>query len=267
MTLWSLIPYREAQPAENMALDEAMFLLAEHRNPSISLRFYGWNPPALSLGRHQPYPSALPEPRPVVVRRITGGKAVYHDQELTYSLVFPIDRPPFTGDLLTSYLMISKVLIAALQQLGLEAQAYSTAVNPALADRTIVSCFAVPGPFEITVNGKKLIGSAQRRGHRVAVQHGSILFSLDQAYYHSLFTDSEPRTVATSLTELLPLGISRLKVATLITEAFTETLESNPQVRAFSPEELRLAEQLRRFKHECPDWVIHGKNSLTQLLQ
>lgn len=150
------------------------------------LRLYSWSPPALSLGRFQKTAEVAEqeECRRLgidIVRRPTGGRAILHDQELTYSFAVPDVRSLIPAGVLPSYCLISRALLDAFTLLGIEGELSSgkergTGLAPG-------SCFDAPSAYELCVQGKKVVGSAQMRRSGVLLQHGSILLKLPlQAY-------------------------------------------------------------------------------------
>jgi lipoyl(octanoyl) transferase len=164
---WTLIVDSVGRSGEyNMAMDEA--LLGEvARHGGAYLRFYRWDPPTLSLGRNQPNTfSDVP-----IVRRPTGGQAVWHEHEVTYAVVAPI---AVFGSLRKAYCEIHTRLARALRSLGVEAR-LAPAHPPIRPSAHPASCFAAPVGCEIVVNGRKLVGSAQVRKREAFLQHGSIL--------------------------------------------------------------------------------------------
>ena len=168
--LWKLIVDAQGRSGiENMAADVALLDDAV-RFGNASLRLYRWDPPTLSFGRNQPM-EGLALDGIAVVRRPTGGQAVWHEHELTYAVAAPIAA---FGSLRNAYRAIHERLATALQSLGVDAAlaAYSPTVR--LSDRP-TSCFAAPVGGEIVVQGCKLVGSAQVRRRDAFLQHGSIL--------------------------------------------------------------------------------------------
>ncbi len=159
--------------AENMAADEAL-LDRVLRSGGAFLRLYQWDPPALSIGRNQPI-DGIPQ-NVSVVRRPTGGKAVWHEHEVTYAVAAPIG---LFGSLRNAYCEIHSRLAAALRSLGVDATLapYKPTVRPSVGP---TSCFAAPAGGEILVNGRKLVGSAQMRRGDAFLQHGSMLLDGSQ---------------------------------------------------------------------------------------
>ena len=155
--------------ADVALLDDAV------RLGTASLRFYRWDPPTLSIGRNQPLDGVAADGI-AVVRRPTGGQAVWHDHEVTYAVAAPIAH---FGSLRNAYCQIHTRIAAALRSLGVDAVLAPgrPAVRP--SDRR-ASCFASSVGGEILVNGRKLVGSAQVRRAGAFLQHGSILLDGSQ---------------------------------------------------------------------------------------
>ncbi|HYU08295.1 MAG TPA: hypothetical protein VEK77_02810 [Gemmatimonadales bacterium] len=153
---------------DNMAIDEALLDDAA-RSQRASLRLYRWDPPTLSVGRNQSMENLVREGVPVV-RRPTGGQAVWHEHEVTYAVAAPI---ALFGSLRGAYREIHGRLAIALRTLGVEAVlANAPAVRPSGRP---AACFASSVGGEILVRGRKLVGSAQVRRGDAFLQHGSIL--------------------------------------------------------------------------------------------
>lgn len=182
---WKVLPWEAPRPgARQMALDEALFQEAEAGREVLPvLRFYRWAPPCLSLGRHQDPAMAADADfcrahGIDVVRRPTGGLAVLHDDEVTYCVAAPLDRPPFEGlNLQETYARIAVALVEGFRSLGLPAELSRRKASP--TPLSAAPCFQVPTENEILVSGRKVVGSAQRRGRRAFLQHGAVPLSLD----------------------------------------------------------------------------------------
>lgn len=157
-----------------MAIDEALLDDAD-RTGSRLLRLYRWDPPTLSLGRNQPLEGIAPDGIPVV-RRPTGGQAVWHEHEVTYAVAAPISA---FGSLRRAYQAIHERIAAGLRLLGADVS-LATACGPVGPSARPVSCFAAPAGGEILARGRKLVGSAQVRRRRALLQHGSILLGGSQ---------------------------------------------------------------------------------------
>jgi lipoate-protein ligase A len=166
--MWNLRVEPEGRcGAENMAIDEALLRDAD-RSGEAFLRLYRWDPPCLSLGRNDPTPEP---PGIATVRRPTGGRAVWHEHEVTYAVAAPI---AIFGRLRDAYRTIHERLAAALQSLGVDARVAEDRPIGRLSDRP-TSCFATTAGGEILVCDRKVVGSAQARRGRAFLQHGSIL--------------------------------------------------------------------------------------------
>ena len=170
--MWRLIDTSYSNAAMNMAIDEA---LLQSKEPV--LRFYQWKPSALSLGYFQNVKDidlkGCKKRKIDVVRRLTGGKTVLHDKELTYSLV--IDEKLMPKSVIESYKIISKCILYALKSLGVKASMKKSVKK----SKSSAICFTEPSYYEIVVNGKKIVGSAQTRRQGKLLQHGSILLDVD----------------------------------------------------------------------------------------
>jgi len=174
---WRLIEHPPAKGAWNMAVDEAILESVINSESPPTLRLYAWHPACLSLGHAQPFSevntAVLDEQGWDVVRRPTGGRAILHVDELTYSVIAPQTESRVKGGVLESYLRLSEALIAALNLLGLSPEANEKDSNQK-PNNTNPVCFEIPSNYEITVNGKKLIGSAQARRNTGLLQHGAL---------------------------------------------------------------------------------------------
>ncbi len=183
MKTFSPAPWRlviDAEPrsgAANMALDQAVAEAAAAGDAPPTLRFYRWQPPAVSLGRHQ-FVSDVDEKAIAamgyeLVRRSTGGRAILHTDELTYSVAAPEAEPRVAGGVMESYLRLSNALVLGLQRAGLagvEKAGGSVRAGPDVS----AACFEVPSAYEIVADGRKLLGSAQSRRAGYVLQHGSL---------------------------------------------------------------------------------------------
>jgi lipoate-protein ligase A len=168
-----------------MAVDEAILEAIGRSSALPTLRFYGWDPPCLSLGYAQSLDDvdlvALEELGWDLVRRPTGGRAILHADELTYSVIGPQNEPRLSGGVLESYCNLSKALLTGLHALNIPAEAVEmdrastreSAKTGSQKNQNPV-CFEVPSNYEITLGGKKLIGSAQARRKDGVLQHGTL---------------------------------------------------------------------------------------------
>jgi lipoate-protein ligase A len=218
---WHFLVSDPESGPENMALDEALMALAG-RTRSAVFRVYGWSSRVLSLGRNQRargcYDLAAARDAGITfVRRPTGGRALLHHREITYSVVMPCaDAAAATS----AYHLINEVLLRALVTLGVPAVRAEAvaAIPPGLRP-----CFDVPAEHEIALGGRKLVGSAQWRHDGVLLQHGSILVHDDQALIAELLgSESAAAPAAATIAEAIGRAPSIAEVATLIHAALGE---------------------------------------------
>lgn len=194
-TKWSFINSGPCSPSYNMALDEA--LLDFHSRGEIPpvIRFYEWNPATLSIGYFQRSErdidlQAVKEQQIGFVRRPTGGRAVLHDSELTYSIIVSEEYPNMPQTVTEAYRFLSEGLLKGFQYLGLNAYFSvpdTEEKRDALKKPKSAVCFDAPSWYELVVEGKKVAGSAQTRQKGVILQHGAILLDLDEDKLLSLF--------------------------------------------------------------------------------
>lgn len=228
--VWRLIPLLEAAGNVQMAIDR--WLLEQHQSGKHppTLRFYTWSPAAISLGYHQrQYPEFWQNliwqgERLDVVRRPTGGRAVLHQGDLTYTVV----TSGLNGDRLQAYQKICEFLIQGWRSLGLELQ-YGTAGRGYIHNP---NCFGTAtGADLILPNGAKLIGSAQLRRAGVILQHGSIRLNQDVELFTQIFG-------AASWTRVqLPENLSVEKIITALTAAASDCFEIELVVQPLSQRE------------------------------
>lgn len=199
-----------------MATDEALLLEAD-RSGAAFLRLYRWDPPCLSFGRNEPAAArydreGLERRGLAVVRRPTGGRAVWHEHEVTYAVAAPI--APF-GSLRASYRAIHERLAAALRALGADA---NLADRPTARPPVVGPCFASPVGGEVLVNGRKVIGSAQVRHCTALLQHGSILLDGSQEIVREVSREPSAIRGETTLREALgrPVGFDEVTQAVLL---------------------------------------------------
>ncbi len=186
---WRLLQTPPLDGPSNMALDHALMARARQGGEAV-LRVYEWSAPVLSLGRNQRargvYVNQALESRGItVVRRPTGGRALLHHREITYSLTAPAS----TGEPLgVMYRRMNGLLLDALSALGVA----GVLARPVARSRppTAMPCFAEPSAGEIVVDGRKLVGSAQWRDDGALLQHGSILVYDDQGLLPLLMRDA-----------------------------------------------------------------------------
>lgn len=234
MRQWRVIYDEPLSGQRNMAVDEAILNAVIAGRALPTLRLYAWDPPCLSLGYGQPVDDVdearLSERGWQVVRRPTGGKAILHADELTYSVAMPATDELAQGDIVTSYRRISAALMCALESLGLTPSADPKSADAAAGGAV---CFEVPSHYEITSGGRKLIGSAQMRRRGGVLQHGSLPLHGDIARICEVLTypdeasrqqaQRQVRARATTLYDALGIALSWHTVAHAVERAFAET--------------------------------------------
>lgn len=171
MESWRLVVTWGADPSFNMGLDEALLETAE---APPTLRLYSWSPDTLSLGYFQSLADVPGHERAkALVRRITGGGAIHHVRELTFSIAVPLDHPIYRGPIADSYARVHDAIADALRGVGVEAVPRGT--SALVSDRADTGmCFHASTPLDLAWDGKKGVGSAQRRKHGRVLHHGSI---------------------------------------------------------------------------------------------
>jgi len=175
--------------AENMARDEYLFHLCHEKKMGF-FRLYAWDKPSFSFGVSQKIKKAInlefmekSNGAVAFVRRITGGKTVLHDQEITYAVVSSEDIFYRDNDLYRSYMLISTVLVNAFHALGVNAYLSQGTQSHLELAKSSNPCFSFPTPNELEIQGKKIAGSAQKRDNQALLQHGSIPLAMDYQKY------------------------------------------------------------------------------------
>ena len=262
MDTWRLLITPPAHGAWNMAVDESILEgMGNHSSPP-TLRLYAWEPACLSLGYAQPLTDVdLPRLQArgwELVRRPTGGRAVLHIDELTYAVIASPDEPRVVGTVLESYRRLAQALVGALELLRLPVQVNEN--SPAQPDSTPNPvCFEVPSTYEITVDGKKLVGSAQARRKEGVLQHGSLPLTGDLTrIIQVLAFPAEPARAraaarllgrATTVETALGRKVTWDEAAGAFISAFTSVLALELQPGSLTASEKDRAEELARVKY------------------
>jgi lipoate-protein ligase A len=268
-THWRLILSKPLEGAWNMAVDEAILEAAGKGQAPPTLRLYAWSPPCLSLGYAQPIgdidSTELKLQGWQLVRRPTGGRAILHTDEITYSVMAPLHDPHLAGGVLESYRRLSIALVQALTELGLSAQAEREYNLPTGARRDGPVCFEVPSNYEITAGGKKLIGSAQARRLTGILQHGSLplIGDLSRITRVLAFSDEEARSQAaarllehaTTAESVLGKQVTWEESARAIVHAFETCLDLKLTEDHLNGFELRSAAEFVQTKYGNAEWT------------
>jgi lipoyl(octanoyl) transferase len=269
MDIWRLLITPPARGAWNMAADEAIL---EHIGSGASLptlRLYAWEPACLSLGHAQPLADVdllrLKQRGWEVVRRATGGRAILHTDELTYSVIAPTDEPRVAGSILESYNRLAQALLLAVKSLELPVQIKEYAGLNENGPPTNPVCFEVPSSYEIIVNGKKLIGSAQARKKEGVLQHGSLPLTGDLARICQALVfendlareDASQRLLerATTVESALGRVVSWENAARVFIYGFETQLGLSLKREELSESESRRAAELVREKYDHASWM------------
>jgi lipoate-protein ligase A len=266
---WRVIFSKSLEGAWNMAVDEAI-LEAVGRGISLpTLRLYAWQPPCLSLGYAQPVTDvdiqALGSSGWNLVRRPTGGRAILHTDELTYAVIAPLNEQRVAGGVLESYRRLAQGLLQALQFMGLPAQADQAYPLPPGAQLNGAVCFEVPSNYEITANGKKIIGSSQARRLSGVLQHGSLPLTGDLARITNVLqfqTESDRAESAirlldhaTTLEAVLNRVVAWDEAADCFKRAFEQCLDLKLEIDHLSGFELKRAAELVKEKYGNLTWT------------
>lgn len=266
---WRLLKTKPASGAWNMAFDEALIYSVGLQGQLPTIRLYGWYPPCVSLGYAQSAgdidPSRLQEHQWELVRRPSGGRAILHTDEITYSVTAPNEESRLSGGIIESYRRISQALIEALQILGVNATADHVYEIPDDVDKKGPICFEVPSNYEITFEEKKLLGSAQVRRKEGILQHGTLPLNGDLTRIVDALSlpDDTRRTSmkakllqrATNLQTILKREIPWEEASTALEAAFKKCLHL--ELILDDPTDFELAEtdRLIREKFNSDGWT------------
>lgn len=260
----------------NMAIDEVLLHSCARDLCPPTLRFYGWDPACLTLGYFQDVErevdmEGLRSAGVDMVRRLTGGKAVLHDDELTYSVVIPQSLMP--GSVLLTYKKISGALVAGLELLGVSATMAALDREGRVRDPEArqAACFSAPSWFEVLSHGRKLVGSAQTRKRGMILQHGSIPFTLDAEKVVRCVRTTSPeqaertarllRRKAIDLKEALGRPVVRQEVEDHLIRGFQEVLGWELVPGELDAREAREASSLAKTKYGSHSWNMERGRS------
>lgn len=270
-TTWRLIVDDAPRSgAANMAVDQAIAEACAAGESLPTVRFYRWRPPAVSLGRLQPVAdidaAKVAALGYEIVRRPTGGRAILHTDEFTYSVAAAMLHPLVRGGVMDAYLRISNALLAGLRQVGVQAEKAPGDVRVG-ADVSAV-CFETPSAYEITVGSRKLMGSAQSRRAGYVLQHGSLplvgditrlidVLALPAAEAASLRGELAVR--ACTLAQALGVDdaserVAFERVAVALQRGFEQVLQMSFQPGGLTPAEVRRSAELIRTQFGGDAW-------------
>ena len=267
---WALLDSGHHDAATNMAIDEA--LLEWHSKDQIppTLRFYGWERPSLTVGHFQNVEKTInfdgiKKHGCDFVRRLTGGSAVLHDDELTYSIIVSESHPKIPVSVNKAYYVLSQGLLEGYRKLGIDAD-FAIPERELLKQRSAV-CFEVPAIYEMIVDGKKVSGNAQTRQKGVLLQHGSIPLSFDAEMLFDLFKFSSDRLRERQRKSFLNKAISinditkedhtyeSIKDAFLF--GFKKSLNIKTEPLQLTEEQWKYIHNLADTKYRTDDWNLN----------
>jgi lipoyl(octanoyl) transferase len=269
---WRFIDTGSLSPAMNMAIDEAILTVHSEGKTLPTVRFYTWDPATLSIGYFQKAEKEInfdqvQEYGLGFVRRPTGGRAVLHDKELTYSVIVSENYPEMPSQVTEAYRVISNGLLKGFQNLGFHAEMVSLASEEEKAKYASLgssACFDSPSWYELVVEGKKVAGSAQTRQKGTILQHGSILLDWDvDMLFNVLNFPSErvkERMKASFLDKAVAINLLGERVVTLdeakkaFFAGFAEGLDIDLVPDELTKEELALANELAATRYGTDEW-------------
>lgn len=264
---WRLLFTPPARGAWNMAVDEAILFHIGRGDSPPTLRLYAWTPACLSLGYAQPFNDVavnrLTSEGWEVVRRVTGGRAILHIDELTYSVIAPVDEPRVAGSVLESYHRLAQALLRAVITLEVPVEMKEGVVQDNVLRNPV--CFEVPSTYEITVDDKKLIGSAQARKKDGVLQHGSLPLTGDLSricqalvFENELARSNASKRLlerATTIESALGRTVSWESAAQAFIGAFEAQLGISFEIGSLSASESKKTGELVREKYANPSWT------------
>ncbi|MDR6224692.1 lipoate--protein ligase family protein [Desmospora profundinema] len=274
MTTWRLIHTGKKDSAWNMAVDEAILIAHSEGAVPPTVRFYGWDPATLSIGYFQKARREVELERVAerglgFVRRPTGGRAVLHDQEVTYSVVVSEDYPGMPTTVTESYRVISTGLLEGFRELGLQAEMVpleSEEEKAKYASLGSAACFDSPSNYELVVEGRKVAGSAQTRQKGVILQHGSILMDLDVDLLFDVLQFPSERVKermkkgfldkAVAINQLRKEPVPYEKAVQAFTDGFARGMKIRLEPGELTRRELELAQGLMKNRYGREEWNL-----------
>ena len=266
---WRLISTPPAHGSWNMSVDEAIMEATNSHSCRPTLRLYSWHPYCLSIGHAQSIEEVnvdkLSDLGWGLVRRPTGGRAILHADELTYSISAPLDDPNVRGGVLESYRYFSICFLKALENIGIGADSKPKNATEKKLSKDPV-CFQYPSDYEITFKGKKLIGSAQARKKNGLLQHGAIPLYGDITRILSVlnFQSGEKRCQAKlnlsdraiTIQSIIGQMISWENLSTEIVAAFEQVMGIKFITSNLTKGELNRAKVLEKQKYSNDEWTF-----------
>jgi lipoate-protein ligase A len=254
----------------NMACDEILLRQVSSGESDPAFRVYGWSPPAISFGYAQLIDREVDAERCRaagidVVRRVTGGRAVLHWDELTYSVVCRADDPLVGGSIMETYSTISRCLVEGLRLFGVRGAALEHSEGPTIHSHTgrnaAPPCFSSSIRHEIVVGGRKLIGSAQRRVDGTVLQHGSLLIGPAHKRIVEFLRRGDAEAVrvdldhgTTCLKEILEIDIDFNTLGEALRQGVERTLGIAVESSSLTDHDVECIIRLAREKYTTEEW-------------
>jgi lipoate-protein ligase A len=266
---WRVILSGHLPAADNMAVDEAIFEAVAARSVPPTLRIYGWAPPGVSLGYFQAVVpgvnlEAVRRRGYGLVRRPTGGRAIIHHHEVTYSVCIRLEDLAAGSSVLESYRAISRGIEAGLTLLGVPAAIPGRLPGAREKGRELPTvCFAKAGGGDMLVDGRKIVGSAQMRREGAVLQHGSIPIRIDLAEHMEILGDAGQnaqaqqqalRQAACGVADAIGRDISFEELGDSIVTGFAGALGCRLLAADLSEREQARASELLAAKYANDEW-------------
>lgn len=261
-------------PEYNMALDEAILVQVGQGFAPPTIRFYAWDRPTISLGYFQRAAREVDEAAIAardfgLVRRMTGGRSVLHDREITYSVIVPADHDLARTSVVESYRILSGGLREGFRDLGLAAEVVSLGdehEREKFQTLGSAACFDSPSWYELVVNGRKIAGSAQVRAHGGLLQHGSLVLDMRPEDLFSVLRVRQGRDGerlraefamrAAGVKQLSGRDVSYRAAADAFANGFAKGLPASLVRGSTTRGEETLARELERDKYNSRDWTF-----------
>ena len=266
---WRLLHSSPASGSWNMALDEALLEAVQAGDSPPTLRLYDWEPATLTLGYAQAIDNVdlkrLADKGWGIVRRPTGGRAILHVDEITYSVVAPASEERVAGGVLESYKRLSQALLRSVELLDVPAIGKEKSGKRQKPSEPNPICFEAPSDYEITVDGKKLLGSAQARRKEGVLQHGSLPLYGDIARITEVLTFSDDdkrkraaervRGSAATVESAIGRKVEWAEAAEAFAKGFSEALDLELVTGDLSAQEIEAAQRWEKEKYATEEWT------------
>lgn len=275
---WYILDTGYHDAATNMAIDEALLQFHAEGIIQPTLRFYGWKNPSLTLGHFQKAEKAIDFDAVKkhgcdFVRRLTGGSAVLHDDEITYSIIVSEEHPKIPSSINEAYYVLSKGLLEGYQLLGVNAE-FAVPEEEAKRQRSDV-CFEQPAIYEMLVDGKKISGNAQTRKNGVLLQHGSIPMSFDLDMLFDLFNYPNKKVKerqkqafkhkATSINDITGKTHTYEMMRDAFLQGFEHALNIQTETFQLNEDQWKYVEHLVETKYRTDEWNFKLKKSMRSI--